>query len=68
MILVGDRCENDPGSGTVGTRRRSHPGDRVLFGKWSSTEIKLDDEELLIMKESDLLGVIEGAPSLTNDR
>ena len=36
-------------------------GDRVLFGKWSSTEVKIDDEELLIMKDSDLLGVIEGA-------
>jgi chaperonin GroES len=39
-------------------------GDRVLFGKWSGTEVKLDGEELLIMKESDLLGVIEGAPAL----
>ena len=34
-------------------------GDRVLFGKWSGSEVTLDDEELLIMKESDLLGVIE---------
>jgi len=33
-------------------------GDRVLFGKWSSTEVKLDGEELLIMKESDIMGVI----------
>src|ERR1700736_407734 len=37
------------------------PGDRVLFGKWSGTEVKIDGEELLIMKESDLLGVLEGA-------
>jgi chaperonin GroES len=37
-------------------------GDRVLFGKWSGTEVKLDGEELLIMKESDLMGVIEGTP------
>ena len=36
------------------------PGDRVLFGKWSGTEVKLDGEELLIMKESDILGVLEG--------
>jgi chaperonin GroES len=36
-------------------------GDRILFGKWSGTEIKLDGEELLIMKESDVMGVIEGA-------
>jgi len=34
-------------------------GDRVLFGKWSGTEVKLDGQELLIMKESDLMGVIE---------
>ena len=36
-------------------------GDRILFGKWSGTDIKLDGEELLIMKESDVMGVIEGA-------
>ena len=35
-------------------------GDRVLFGKWSGTEVKIDGEDLLIMKESDILGVIEG--------
>src|SRR5215831_16486094 len=34
------------------------PGSRVLFGKWSGTEVKLDGEELLIMKESDIMGVI----------
>ena len=39
-------------------------GDRVLFGKWSGTEVKLDGEELLIMKESDLMGIIDTpAPS-----
>lgn len=37
------------------------PGDRVLFGKWSGTEVKIDGEDLLIMKESDILGIIEGA-------
>src|SRR5215470_4039028 len=37
------------------------PGDRVLFGKWSGTEVKLDGQDLLIMKESDILGVLEGA-------
>jgi chaperonin GroES len=36
-------------------------GDRVLFGKWSGTEVKIDGEDLLIMKESDIMGVIEGA-------
>jgi hypothetical protein len=35
------------------------PGDRVLFGKWSGTEVKLDGEDLLIMKESDIMGVLE---------
>jgi len=35
-------------------------GDRVLFGKWSGTEVKLDGEDLLIMKESDIMGVVEG--------
>ena len=37
-------------------------GDRVLFGKWSGTEVKIDGEELMIMKESDVMGVIEGEP------
>lgn len=36
-------------------------GDKVLFGKWSGTEIKIDGEDLLVMKESDVFGVIEGA-------
>ena len=36
-------------------------GDRILFGKWSGTEVKIDGAELLIMKESDILGVLEGA-------
>lgn len=35
-------------------------GDHVLFGKWSGTEVKIDGEELLIMKESDIMGVLEG--------
>lgn len=38
-------------------------GDKILFGKWSGTEVKVDGEELLIMKESDILGVIEGGAS-----
>jgi chaperonin GroES len=36
-------------------------GDRVLFGKWSGTEVKIDGEELLIMKESDVMGVLQGS-------
>jgi chaperonin GroES len=35
------------------------PGDRILFGKWSGTEVKIEGEELLIMKESDIMGIIE---------
>ena len=38
-------------------------GERILFGKWSGTEVKIDGEDLLIMKESDILGVIEGETS-----
>ncbi|HTI84061.1 MAG TPA: co-chaperone GroES [Acetobacteraceae bacterium] len=38
-------------------------GDRILFGKWSGTEVKLDNEDLLIMKESDIMGIIEGQPT-----
>ena len=40
------------------------PGDRVLFGKWSGTEVKLDGVEYLIMKESDIMGIVEGSPAL----
>ena len=39
------------------------PGDFILFGKWSGTEVKLDGEELLITKESDIMGIIEGKSS-----
>ena len=39
-------------------------GDRVLFGKWSGTEIKLDGEDLLIMKESDIMGIIDASASM----
>jgi chaperonin GroES len=35
-------------------------GDRILFGKWSGTEVRVDGEDLLIMKESDILGIVEG--------
>ena len=38
-------------------------GDRILFGKWSGSEVKLDGEELLIMKESDIMGILEGRPT-----
>ncbi len=39
-------------------------GDRILFGKWSGTEVKIDGEDLIIMKESDILGIIEGAKAV----
>jgi len=38
-------------------------GDHVLFGKWSGTEVKLDGEDLLVLKESDLMGVLQGVPA-----
>ena len=40
------------------------PGDRILFGKWSGTEVRMDGEELLIMKESDVMGVVEEGAAL----
>ena len=39
-------------------------GDRVLFGKWSGTEVRIDGQDLLIMKESDIMGIIEGSASM----
>jgi chaperonin GroES len=39
-------------------------GDRILFGKWSGTEVKIDGEDLLIMKESDIMGVVEGKAAI----
>jgi chaperonin GroES len=58
IIAAGPGARNEQGA-IVALEVKS--GDRVLFGKWSGTEVKIDGEELLIMKESDLLGVIEGA-------
>ena len=40
------------------------PGDRILFGKWSGTEVRMDGEELLIMKESDVMGIVEEGAAL----
>src|SRR5580698_6954107 len=59
VVAVGTGARNDDGK-IVALEVKA--GDRVLFGKWSGTEVKLDGEELLIMKESDLMGVIEGTP------
>ena len=73
-IIIPDTAKEKPQEGEViaigpGGRDESgklipldvKAGDRVLFGKWSGTEVKIDGEDLLIMKESDVMGVIEGA-------
>ncbi|NVD44720.1 co-chaperone GroES [Qipengyuania atrilutea] len=70
-IIIPDSAQEKPsegevvaiGSGTRGDDGKITPldvkaGDRVLFGKWSGTEVKLDGEDLLIMKESDIMGII----------
>ncbi|GAC1550314.1 MAG: co-chaperone GroES [Beijerinckiaceae bacterium] len=76
-IIIPDNAKEKPQEGEViavgpGARDESgklvpldlKAGDRVLFGKWSGTEVKIDGEDLLIMKESDVMGVIEGAAKL----
>jgi chaperonin GroES len=61
VVAVGPGARNEEGH-VVALEVR--PGNRILFGKWSGTEVKLDGEELLIMKESDIMGVIEGTPAV----
>ena len=78
-IIIPDTAQEKPAEGevlAVGPGARNElgavvqldvkAGDRVLFGKWSGTEVKIDGEDLLVMKESDLLGIIEsqGATAL----
>src|SRR5688500_4485306 len=71
-IIIPDTAKEKPQEGeivAVGSGARDEAGklvpldvkagDRVLFGKWSGTEVKIDGEELLIMKESDVMGVLE---------
>ena len=71
-IIIPDTAQEKPSEGkvvAVGTGARADDGsitpmdvkanDRVLFGKWSGTEVKLDGDELLIMKESDIMGVLK---------
>ena len=60
VVAVGPGARNEEGQIVV---LEVKPGDRILFGKWSGTEVKLDGEELLIMKESDIMGIIEGQPA-----
>ena len=57
VIAVGPGARNEQGQLVALDVRQ---GDRVLFGKWSGTEVKIEGEELLIMKESDIMGIIEG--------
>ena len=57
VIAVGPGARNEQGQ-VVALDVKA--GDRVLFGKWSGTEVKIDGEDLLIMKESDIMGIIEG--------
>jgi chaperonin GroES len=72
-IIIPDTAKEKPQQGevvSVGPGARDEqgkvvalevkPGDRVLFGKWSGTEVKIDGQDLLIMKESDILGILEG--------
>jgi chaperonin GroES len=76
-IIIPDTAKEKPQEGevvAVGPGARAEDGtiaaldvkagDRILFGKWSGTEVRIDGEELLIMKESDILGVIEQAEAL----
>ena len=58
IIAVGDGARSEDGKITPLAVKA---GDVVLFGKWTGTEVKIDGEDLLIMKESDILGVIEGS-------
>ena len=58
VVAVGGGAKSDEGKVTPLDVKA---GDRILFGKWSGTEVKLDGEELMIMKESDIFGVLEGA-------
>jgi chaperonin GroES len=76
-IIIPDTAKEKPQEGEIvaagpGARNEQgqlipidvKPGDRVLFGKWSGTEVKIDGQDYLIMKESDLLGVVDKAGSL----
>ena len=73
-IIIPDTAQEKPQEGevvSVGAGARDEAGklvpldvkagDRILFGKWSGTEVKVDGEDLIIMKESDILGIVEGA-------
>jgi chaperonin GroES len=61
VVAVGPGARDDAGKLVELTVRT---GDRILFGKWSGTEVKIDGEELLIMKESDILGILDNVVPL----
>jgi chaperonin GroES len=61
VVSVGPGARDDSGKLIEATVR---PGERILFGKWSGTEVRIDGEDLLIMKESDILGIIETTAEL----
>jgi len=76
-IIIPDTAKEKPQEGEViavgaGTRDETgklieldvKAGDRILFGKWSGTEVRLDGEDLLIMKESDILGIVDGSAAV----
>jgi len=63
VISVGPGAIDDSGK-RVGPEVKA--GDMVLFGKWSGTEVKVEGQELLIMKESDIMGILEGRRALKN--
>ena len=60
IIAVGPGARDETGKITALDVKK---GDKVLFGKWSGTEVKIDGQELLIMKESDIMGVLTDAPA-----
>ena len=78
-IIIPDTAQEKPmegdviavGPGARGEDGKVRPldvkaGDRVLFGKWSGTEVKIDGEELMIMKESDVMGIIDNGAAAGN--
>ena len=60
VLAIGPGARNDKGELTPLDVKA---GDRILFGKWAGSEVKIDDEELVIMKESDIMGIIESPKS-----
>jgi chaperonin GroES len=63
-IIIPDTAKEKPSQGEItAVPIDLKVGDRVLFGKWSGTEVKIDGQELLIMKESDIMGVLTDLPT-----